>query len=174
MPEVFLSLGSNLAPELHLPAALAELAERFGPLRRSSLYVTAPVGAHGEAFHNCVVAFHSTLPLDEIGAILRAIEARHGRTRPAAASVAEVSLDIDLLLYGDAILRNERWQLPRPEIRSRAFVLEPLAEIAPDRRHPETGEPFAELWRHFDRTGLVQCRLGPLPDPGQPLASSAG
>lgn len=158
MPEVFLSLGSNIDREKHIPEALAELTTRFGPLTVSAIYETAAVGFDGPAFHNLVVGFSSEWPVLDIAAILTEIEERHGRTR-ADKKFSSRTLDIDLLLYGDTVLSEGRLHLPRPEITRYAFVLEPLAEIAPDHRHPLTGERYADLWAAFDKTNLAQSRL---------------
>ena len=163
MPEVFLSIGSNLDRERHIPAALAELEQRFGPLAVSSLYETAAVGFDGPPFHNLAVGFETALPVREVSAFLAEIEVAHGRTRESR-KFSSRTLDIDLLLYGDAVLEEGKLRLPRDEITRYAFVLEPLAEIAPDRRHPVTGQRFADLWAAFDKEGLAQTRL---PRPGQ-------
>ena len=75
---------------------------------------------------------------------------------------------MDLILYGDLVLTEGRLKLPRPEITRYAFVLEPLAEIAPEGRHPVTGESYAGLWERFDKTGLGQTRVGPAPGTALP------
>lgn len=160
MPEVFLSLGSNIDRERHIPSALAELGRRFGPLAVSSIYETAAVGFEGPSFHNLVVGFETALSLPEISPILTEIEEMHGRTRQCK-KFSSRTLDIDLLLYGDAVLEEGKLKLPRDEILRYAFVLEPLAEIAPDHRHPVNKQSYAELWAAFDKTGLAQTRLPP-------------
>jgi 2-amino-4-hydroxy-6-hydroxymethyldihydropteridine diphosphokinase len=81
---------------------------------------------------------------------LHAIEDRHGRRREGP-RFSSRTLDIDLLLYGDRVLDEGKLQLPRDEITRHAFVLWPLAEIAPNERHPVLGVTYDELWRNFDR-----------------------
>lgn len=160
MPEVFLSIGSNIDKERHIPSALAELEQRLGPLTVSGLYETAAVGFDGPSFHNLVASVDSELPVQQIATILAEIEQQHGRTRECK-KFSSRTLDIDLILYGDLIVEEGKLNLPRDEITRYAFVLEPLAEIAPDGRHPVTGERFADLWSRFDKTGLNQTRIGP-------------
>jgi 2-amino-4-hydroxy-6-hydroxymethyldihydropteridine diphosphokinase len=160
MPEVFLSLGSNIEREVHVPAALSELARKFGPLAVSSLYESAPIGFDGPPFHNLVVRFATELPVEQVANILSGIEHRHGRL-PDARKFSSRRLDIDLLLYGDLVRSDAKPFLPREDITRCAFVLEPLAEIAPDHRHPVSGERYADLWAGFDKPGLVQTRVGP-------------
>jgi 2-amino-4-hydroxy-6-hydroxymethyldihydropteridine diphosphokinase len=158
MPEVFLSLGSNIDKEIHIPAALRDLEERFGPLTVSGLYENEPVGFQGPPFHNLVAAFHTGLPVRTVAAILAEIEARHGRTREGG-KFASHTLDIDLLLYGDLILDEGRIRLPRDDITRCAFVLEPLAEIAPHKKHPVSGATYAKLWAGFDKSGWQRKRI---------------
>lgn len=160
MPEVFVSIGSNIDREKHIPSCLAALERHFGSLRVSSLYETAAVGFDGPPFHNLVAGFSTELPVRRVAEILTAIEEQHGRTR-SCKKFSSRTLDADLLLYGDAILHEGKLKLPRDEITRYAFVLEPLAEIAPEDRHPVTGERYADLWERFDKTGLSQQRLGP-------------
>jgi 2-amino-4-hydroxy-6-hydroxymethyldihydropteridine diphosphokinase len=149
MPDVYLSLGSNIRPEIHIPAALEDLRELFGPLRLSSIYETAAVGFEGPPFHNLIAVFHSDRDAQEIARLLRHIEDRHGRSRTSQ-KFSSRTLDVDLILYGDAILDENNLHLPRDEITKFAFVLEPLAEIAADLRHPVIGKTYRELWAAFD------------------------
>ncbi len=162
MPDVFLSLGSNIDPEIHIPAALEDLRQTFGPLALSSLYETAAVGFEGPPFHNLVAAFVSEEEPAVIARRLREIEERHGRTRNSQ-KFSSRTLDVDLILYGDRIVEADGLRLPRDEITRYAFVLEPLSELAPQRRHPVLGQTYAALWAAFDKTGLAQKRL-PVPE----------
>ena len=161
MTEVFLSIGSNIDREMHIPSALAELERRFGQVTISSTYETAAVGFEGPPFHNLVAAFSTDLPIEKVAEVLTEIEERHGRTRQCK-KFSSRTLDVDLILYGDLVRRESKLNLPRDEITRYAFVLEPLAEIAPDKRHPVTGERYADLWARFDKSGLKQRRIEPL------------
>lgn len=160
MPEVFLSIGSNIDPERHIPAAIEDLRALFGPLRVSSTYATAAIGFTGPTFHNLVVSFESEQEPREIARLLRGLEERHGRSRDSQ-KFSSRTLDVDLVLYGNQIIEEPSLRLPREEVTRYAFVLEPLAEIAPHHRHPVTGETYAELWSRFDKTGVEQLKIRP-------------
>ena len=155
MPSVYLSIGSNINRDKNIPSALETLRLRFGELTRSSVYETEAVGFTGPPFYNVVTHFTSDLVLHEIARILREIEVQHGRTRKSAKFSAR-SLDMDLLLYGDVVIKDDKFQIPRDDIMQYAFVLEPLAEIAPDQRHPITHQRYADLWDKYDKSGLQQ------------------
>lgn len=146
MPEIFLSLGSNLEPERHIPAALCALWRDFGGLRLSSLYLSPAQGFDGPDFHNLVAGALTSLEPLAIQARLKAIELAQGRM-PGQPKFASRTLDIDLLTWGDACLETPA--LPREEILTQAFVLKPLAELAPDLLHPRLGRSYGELWRDF-------------------------
>lgn len=160
MPEVFVSVGSNVDRERHIPSALEALRDRFGPLRVSSVYETAAVGFDGDPFYNLVVGFETELPLAEVAAALTLIETNHGRTRESRKFSAR-TLDLDLLLYGDAVVSEGKLRLPRKELTEYAFMLEPLAEIAPDLKHPLSGLRIQELWDRYEKHGLKQARIAP-------------
>jgi len=160
MAEVFLSIGSNIEREKNLVLAVNALQEHFGRLTLSSVYDTEAVGFEGAPFYNIVVRFESDLPVAEIVKVLKEIEVQHGRQRISEKFSAR-ALDLDLILYGNLILDEEHLQLPRPELMDYAFMLEPLAEVAPDLRHPVTKERFADLWEHYDKTDLRQKRVAP-------------
>ncbi len=130
----------------------------FGTLKLSSYFKTAAIGFEGPAFINLVARFESECPPLEIAKILRGIEEKHGRTRDSQ-KFSSRTLDVDLILYGDTILKSKELELPRPEIDRYAFVLEPLAEIAPEGRHPISGKTYRDLWAQFDKKGLQQSRL---------------
>lgn len=160
MPEVFVSVGSNVDRDRHIPSALAALGDSFGPLRVSSVYETAAVGFEGDPFYNLAVGFETDLPLAEVANELARIEADHGRTRESKKFSAR-TLDLDLLLYGDAVVSEGKLKLPRKELIEYAFMLEPLAEIAPDLNHPVLGLSFREIWERYEKTGLQQARIRP-------------
>jgi 2-amino-4-hydroxy-6-hydroxymethyldihydropteridine diphosphokinase len=155
--QVFVSLGSNIDRERHIDAALARLAASYGPLERSSIYESAAVGFRSAPFYNLVVGFETDQDPHELQEELHRIEQEHGRTRTRA--LAARTLDLDLLLYDDAVIAEESLRLPRPDITRYAFVLGPLAEIAGARRHPVTGKSFAEMWAVFDATDQELTRV---------------
>jgi 2-amino-4-hydroxy-6-hydroxymethyldihydropteridine diphosphokinase len=130
--DAFVGLGSNLGDRaMEIERAFAELAALPATtLRaRSSVYRTAPVDAGGDDYFNAVAQLRTTLaPLALLHA-LQAIEQAHGRERPFAN--APRTLDLDLLLHGDAVLAGDALTLPHPRLHERAFVLVPLAEVAP-------------------------------------------
>jgi 2-amino-4-hydroxy-6-hydroxymethyldihydropteridine diphosphokinase len=155
-----LALGSNLGDRAaHLRGALAAL-QRDGAVRvvaESAVYETAPVGGPPQPdFLNMVVAVATELAAEELLARCLAVEAEHGRER--GERWGPRTLDIDVLTYGAAMLRTERLTLPHPRMAERAFVLVPLAEVAPELKIGDT--TVRELAARSDRSGLR--RLGPL------------
>lgn len=149
MPWVWVSVGSNIERELNLCAALRALRERFGTLRCSPVYETPAEGFDGEPFYNLVAGFATDLPAAELHRVLRLIEADNGRVRDGEKFGAR-TLDIDALTYGDQVGEQGGKWLPRDEILRYAFVLRPLADIAPDETHPEDGRRYADLWAGFE------------------------
>ncbi len=158
MPRGYISIGSNIDKESNIASSLRALAKQFGKLIVSSTYETEPVGFCGENFYNLVVGFDSNLDAKSVGKILKQIESDHGRTHNSKKFSAR-TLDLDLLLYGDQVINEGRLRIPRDEIIKYAFVLEPLAEIAPDLKHPVTHQTYAELWKNYDKTELKRKRL---------------
>lgn len=148
MARVFVSVGSNVNKEANIRTALAALRRRFGELTLSTVYETQAVGFDGEDFHNLVAGFETGLSPARVAAVLRRIEAAHGRRRDAR-RYGPRTLDLDLLMYDDLVLEQDGLRLPRDEIIRYAFVLGPLAEVAGDRIHPELGRPLRELWREM-------------------------
>lgn len=139
--EAFIGLGSNLErPVEQVRAALLELARlpRSRLLRRSPLYRSAPQGGPAQPdFVNAVALLETGLdPLPLLDA-LQAIEQRHGRVR--AERWGPRTLDLDLLLYGDRTIDDERLRVPHARLHERAFVLVPLHDIAPDLVLPGLG-----------------------------------
>lgn len=154
----YISIGSNIDKEQHIPASLLALRQLFGALTLSSTYQSESVGFSGASFHNLVVGFDSELDVKSIAKQLRQIETDNGRTRDCQKFSAR-TLDLDLILYGDLIINDGRLQIPRDEIERYAFVLEPLAEIASALCHPVSGISYGELWQKFDKKGLKQHKI---------------
>lgn len=145
-PRVAIALGSNLGDRhAHLAYAVSRLSAILDNLRQSSWHDTTPVDVSADQprYLNGAVVGETTLPARTLLDRLLALEGERGRTRPSA--MAPRTLDLDLILYGNAVIREPGLHVPHPRFRERLFVLEPLAEIAPDWIDPETGEPVSVL-----------------------------
>ena len=126
-----LSLGSNEQPERYLSAAVVELRASFGAVVVSPVYRTPAVGFDGPDFLNCAAAIRSDLEPQALNDWLHALEDRHGRRRDVP-RFSSRTLDVDIVYFDDRVMRGEgNLQLPRPELKH-AFVLKPLADIAPE------------------------------------------
>jgi 2-amino-4-hydroxy-6-hydroxymethyldihydropteridine diphosphokinase len=145
--KAFVGLGANLGePEAQVRRALAALAELPGTrlLAASSLYRSAPVGVLAQLdFINAVAEVETALSARALLEALLAEERRFGRTREFPN--APRTLDLDLLLYGDRVIDEPGLVVPHPRMHERAFVLAPLAEIAPDIAIPGKGRAAALL-----------------------------
>lgn len=150
MTEVYLSLGSNIDRYRHISAALDALAECFGELTISSVFESEAVGFDGSNFLNLVVGVGTDQPIAELSDRLKKIEDDNGRCR-SGPKFSSRTLDIDILTYGDFVGEEDGVQLPRDELTKNAFVLWPMAEIAPERVHPGRGETYARLWADYDK-----------------------
>jgi 2-amino-4-hydroxy-6-hydroxymethyldihydropteridine diphosphokinase len=157
----YISIGSNIDKDIHIPASLRALTQVFGKLMVSSIYESEAVGFSGDCFYNLVVGFASGLEVRQVAKQLRQIELDNGRTHDSQKFSAR-TLDLDLILFGDWVINDGRLQIPRNEIEHYAFVLEPLAEIAPDLKHPVSGISYRELWDKFDKSQLKQHRVTPV------------
>ena len=148
MARVAIALGSNLGDrEGHLQAAIAALEPFTHHLRVSTFHDTAPVGVGPQpTFLNAAAVGETSLDARALLETLLDIERDLGRERPFPG--APRTLDLDLILYADAIIDEAPSLIvPHPRFRERRFVLEPLSEIAPDWRDPVTGRTVEELLR---------------------------
>ena len=144
----YIGLGSNLGDRKgNLIKATALLAERAGTiLALSSLYETEPWGFESaNQFLNAVVVLQTSLSPMELLDTTRLIELEMGRITKSDGFYHDRPIDIDLLLIDQLVMHNERLTLPHPLMQQRRFVMEPLAEVAPDVRHPLSGKTMQEL-----------------------------
>ncbi len=153
MCEVFLGLGSNLGDRAgFLDRAVAAL-ESLGRVTRSRWYETAAVGMPGApAFLNGVVRLETDLAPDELLQQTREIERRLGRDPLRRAGSR--TIDIDILLYGRQVISRPGLEIPHPRLHQRAFVLVPLAELAPSLVHPVLGKTVAGMLAEVNRAGV--------------------
>lgn len=144
---VYLSLGSNLGDrQKNLEIAISRLQELGEVMKISSYYETEPVDFTRQPwFVNCAVALRTAkMPRQLIAAILK-LEEEMGRRRSREKPKGPRTIDIDILLFGNSVIETKNLTVPHPAMHKRRFVLEPLAEIAPERRHPMLKRTVREL-----------------------------
>ena len=149
MNRVYISIGSNIDRYHHVAAALNALADWFGELIISPVYESESVGFDGSDFLNLVVGIDTDLSVGELTGRFKKLETDNGR-KAGAPKFSPRTLDLDILTYGDVAGSLDGVALPRAEILKNAFVLRPLADIAPDERHPVCGQSYQQLWREYD------------------------
>lgn len=150
MAWVYISLGSNIDREALTRAGVNSLQQKYGELVLSSVYESEAVGFEGDSFYNMVIALQTSENVSDVAQVLHSIEDEHGRDR-SGPRFSSRTLDLDLLLYDDLVLDEGKLQIPRDEILKRAFVLWPMAEVAPDLVHPQVKKTYGELWNEFDK-----------------------
>ncbi|HUV45489.1 MAG TPA: 2-amino-4-hydroxy-6-hydroxymethyldihydropteridine diphosphokinase [Dehalococcoidia bacterium] len=145
MPSAYLCLGSNLGDrEKNLTRALSLLSQEVKLEKVSSIYETAPVGYKEQPlFLNMVCQGATNLNPQELLSLAKAIESRMGRA-PSFPNAPRL-IDIDILFYDNKIIKTKDLTIPHPRLTDRAFVLVPLAEIAPELVHPELGKSITGL-----------------------------
>jgi len=142
---VYVSLGSNVEPQINIQKAVAAMREVFGELQLSPVYESAAVGFEGDDFLNLVVAFETEASIHDVVARSRFIEDELGRDR-SQSKFSPRPIDLDILLFGDLVMNAPGIQIPRGDIVKQAFVLKPLQDLAGDVLHPQNGRSYADLW----------------------------
>ena len=149
MARVYVGVGSNIDKENNIRSGVRALREAFGPLTVSTVYRSSAMGFKGDDFFNLAVGFDTVLSPEETSSTLRDIELRHGR-RDVEKGYVSRTLDLDLLLYDDLVLRTPTLRLPREDVLKYGHVLRPLSEIAGDMLHPTLRQRMADLWAGFN------------------------
>ncbi len=163
MPEAVraaVALGSNLGDRLaHLRAAAGEIRSRglLTELRCSDAFETPPESAgDGDAFLNAVAVGDCARTPEQLLRGLLEVESALGRTRQAGAHGGPRTIDLDLILFGDAVIELEGLRVPHPRFHRRAFVLMPLSQVAPDWREPRSGRPIHSLLADLGPVALAR------------------
>lgn len=151
---VFIALGSNLGDRLkNMQAAISQMPPALHLVAQSPIYETSPWGyADQPEFLNQVVRAETDLSPQELLAYIKSIETALGRTPTFLYGPRQI--DLDILFYDDLVLQTPVLTIPHPHLTSRAFVLCPLADIAPDFRHPTQGQTVKQLLEAVDRQGI--------------------
>jgi 2-amino-4-hydroxy-6-hydroxymethyldihydropteridine diphosphokinase len=159
----YVAVGSNLGDRwAYLAQAAREVRQepRVGLLRASRVWDTAPLGPPQPRYLNAVLELEVGLPPLALLGVLQRIERNAGRVRSGARWTAR-TLDLDLLLYGDEVIRRPRLVVPHPDLVARRFVLAPLAELCPERIVPGTGRSVAQLLALVPPEDLSRAGLYP-------------
>ncbi|GAA4358168.1 2-amino-4-hydroxy-6-hydroxymethyldihydropteridine diphosphokinase [Kangiella marina] len=149
MPKIYISIGSNQDAERQIRFGLMQLKYYFSNVAVSKVYESEAVGFDGDNFLNLVASADTQLTISQVDQAFKQIEKEAGRVR-GEAKFSNRTLDIDLLLY-DNLVCDTPIKLPRGEVLHHAFVLLPLAEIAPQLKHPIQQKTYQQLWQDFDK-----------------------
>ena len=148
MSTAYLGLGSNIDARKNISSAIAVLRETFAQVEFSPIYLAKPYGFEGADFINLVARVETGKSPLELKQFLYQLENRHARDRDVP-KFSDRTLDIDILLYDDLYLLSPELEIPRGEILEAAYVLKPLADLAPKLVHPSARKTILELWTEF-------------------------
>ncbi|NQV70117.1 MAG: 2-amino-4-hydroxy-6-hydroxymethyldihydropteridine diphosphokinase [Pseudohongiella sp.] len=146
-----LSIGSNINAAKNIRAAIDALRLEFVAVACSRVYESEAIGFEGDNFLNLVVLIDTEKELADIVSFLKQLEDGLGRDR-SQQKFSGRPIDVDILIYGQETGRSCGIKLPRGEITENAFVLQPLAEVLPNQRHPGTGLLYSQLWQGYDKS----------------------
>lgn len=148
MSTAYLGIGSNQDARRNIRSAITALSESFESAEFSPVYRAGAVGFDGGDFINLVARVETDMAPLELKRWLHELEDRHGRARDVP-KFSDRTLDIDILLYDDLWLLSPELEIPRFELLEAAYVLRPLADLAPDLEHPVARKTIARLWSEF-------------------------
>ena len=158
MQRVFIALGSNINSEYNMRGAIRRLSVRCHLLAVSPVYQTLPVGGTDQPnFLNAVALIETDLTAAELKTeVLQAIEQELGRVRSPDKN-APRTIDLDITLFGDQVMDLGHRHIPDPDLLQYAHIALPLADLAPQQRHPETGQTLLEIAQQLTVSG-IKCR----------------
>ena len=151
MVRVYLAVASNFQAETNIAVAINKLQVKFGDLLISTTYQNQAVDTPADQYLNLVVSFKTVLSATALIAELKAVEDAQSRLRGQNNS-NQVSIDLDLILYGDFAGSVGHRTVPSPDILVQSFILAPLSEIAADKLDRISGQNYASLWKAFDQS----------------------
>jgi len=152
MTKVHVGIGTNINRGDNIRSALDELSDTFGELLVSTVYESNSVNCDENPYYNLVVEFNTFIGISDLISKLQLIEEKNGRVRNSR-DLRAITLDLDLLTYGNSQGEVEGVMLPRRDIVLYSFVLRPLQDIAPFSEHPEYEKTYRYLWRSIDFHG---------------------
>ncbi len=158
MAVVFLSLGSNIQPEQNISEAIRKLSKHVKVLGSSTVYLTEPLlGRLQPDYYNCVVKIETDLEVTNLKSMLRMIEDELGRKRTED-RYASRTVDLDILLYGNLVLKTDGLVVPSPEIEERGFLARALFDIEPELILPPINKPIGEVAEKFKDERITELR----------------
>jgi 2-amino-4-hydroxy-6-hydroxymethyldihydropteridine diphosphokinase len=159
MTVAFLSLSSNIEPEKNMVEAVKLLSHHVKILKASTVYLTEPLQRKSQpAYYNCVIKIETDIEARRLKFdVLRVIEKELGRKRTED-KYASRTIDIDIILYGNLVVSTKELTLPDPDIRRRAFLAMPLAEIEPDLVLPIGNKPIREVADRFKKPKIMKLK----------------